>query len=126
VTTTDGHGQLAEAVPDRLHHAGAHPPQRGGEAVGVLRSRSRWASAATSGDWPAKSGWPPHHRGERVDAGAARGPSARSSSASRRAARSCARDPGARRDQDEAADEVRLGEREVQRDAPAHRVPASA
>ena len=104
---------------------GPDPAQRRREAGRVVardvRPRQRCAAGGSS---PANSGWA-SQRSANASMPPASISSASAASAARRAARSCVvLDPGGRRDEDQPADALGRGERDVQRDPAAHRVPA--
>ncbi len=100
------------------------PRSAAASPAGSLRAMSARASRCVAGSSPAKSGCA-SQRSEKAAMSPASISSASRASAARRA---CplrfVLDPRRRRDEDEPADPLRRGKRDVQRDPPAHRVPA--
>ena len=116
------HRQLAEAVPHRRHRRRCRGRAATRRGLGGVAQPVGVGGRATSGDWPANSGWAPHPRANASTPRARcrrRAPRRRS----RRSARSCSSAiPAVVETSTSRVTQVGLGEREVQREPAAHRV----
>ena len=119
-----GHGELAEAVPQRRRRARTEPAQRGGERARVV-AQQVLAPAPRGVGWRAGEQRQSHPAlGERLDRVA--GDLVREAlvGGAPLRARRVVLDPRGRGEEHEALDPAGVREREVQGDAPAHRVAA--